>query len=56
MVSTAASAQTSGSASGTLTINGKATKLSHAHAQDGKGPFKGTPLIRVVLSDVRRAK
>lgn len=52
MVSMAASAQTSGSASGTLTINGKAIKLNHAHAQDAKDPFKGTPLIRVVLSDV----
>ncbi len=52
MASTAASAQTSGSASGTLTINGKAIKLNHAHAQDAKDPFKGTPLIRVVLSDV----
>ena len=51
MASTA-SAQTSGTASGTLTINGKAIALKHAHAQDAKDPFKGTPLIRVVLSDV----
>jgi len=52
MASTAASAQTSGSASGTLTINGKVIKLSHAHAQDIKSPWGKGRLIRVVLSDV----
>ncbi len=52
VLATTASAQTSGTATGTLTIDGKSFKLSHAHAQEVKDPFMGAKQIRIVLSDV----
>ena len=45
-------AQTTGTATGTLTIDGKNYKLSHAHALTTKDPFRGGKMIRVVLSDL----
>lgn len=51
MASAIASAQTSGTATGTLTVNGKPTKLGHAHVQRTVDPF-GKQVIRIVLSDV----
>lgn len=45
-------AQTTGTATGTLTIDGKNYKLSHAHASTTKDPFRGGKMIRLVLSDL----
>lgn len=52
VLATTVSPQTSGTATGTLTIDGKSFKLSHAHAQETKDPFRRAKEIRVVLSDV----
>lgn len=49
----AAWAQQAGTASGTLTVNGKKVKLSHAYAQVSKNePGDSDELVRVILSDV----
>ena len=46
-------AQQSGTASGTLTVNGKAVQLNHAYAQVSKNnPGDTEEFIRVILSDV----
>lgn len=51
--SLAALAQQAGTASGTLTVNGKVTKLSHAYAQVSKNnPEDAQEFIHVILSDV----
>ena len=48
-----APAQQAGTASGTLTVNGKATKLNHAYAQVTKNnPEDTDEFVRVLLSDV----
>ena len=47
------SAQTSASASGTLTVDGKSFKLTRVRAQERPNPFDDSKrIIRVVLSDV----
>lgn len=51
--SLAALAQQAGTASGTLTVNGKVTKLSHAYAQVSKNnPGDTEEFIHIILSDV----
>lgn len=53
LLAAAAPAQQAGTATGTLTVNGKAVQLKHAYAQASKNnPQDTEEFVRVILSDV----